>query len=87
MGAKQYSTCSALLAGVIAACLVLGDIGVNSAQTAPVLFLTVKSCNFGMTKVDHLKCGYLIVTDILISPDGVPLPFFHDNSEFFFHLL
>uniref|UniRef100_A0A182K208 GH18 domain-containing protein n=1 Tax=Anopheles christyi TaxID=43041 RepID=A0A182K208_9DIPT len=79
MGVKQYSPCSGLLVVIVAAWLVLGGTEVNSAQTAPVLFLTVKSCNFAMTKIDHVKCGYLIVTDILISPDGVPLPFFHDN--------
>ncbi|XP_053674805.1 oviduct-specific glycoprotein-like [Anopheles nili] len=50
----------------------------NPKQTA--LFLTVKSSNFCLTKVDNIKCGYLIVTDILISPDGVPLPFFNGNT-------
>ncbi|XP_058065651.1 uncharacterized protein LOC131215280 [Anopheles bellator] len=61
--------------------VVLGSAGVAQA-TQPALFLTVKSSNFGNTKLDHIESGYLIVTDILISPDGVPLPFFKDNCVY-----
>uniref|UniRef100_A0A182YE47 Uncharacterized protein n=1 Tax=Anopheles stephensi TaxID=30069 RepID=A0A182YE47_ANOST len=70
-----------LLVVLSAAWLGLSGSPVQSAHTTtPALFLTVKSCNFCMTKVDQVQCGYLVVTDILISPDGMPLSFFHDNS-------
>uniref|UniRef100_A0A182NPZ9 GH18 domain-containing protein n=1 Tax=Anopheles dirus TaxID=7168 RepID=A0A182NPZ9_9DIPT len=82
MEVKGLPPCSLLILVLGTACLALSVTGVESGQATPALFLTVKSCNFCMTKVDHIKCGYLIVTDILISPDGVPLPFFNDNSGF-----
>ncbi|XP_050079515.1 uncharacterized protein LOC126567329 [Anopheles maculipalpis] len=80
MGSRGPSLCPVLFVVLSAAWLVLSGNQVESAHTTPALFLTVKSCNFCMTKVDHVQCGYLVVTDILISPDGMPLPFFHDNS-------
>ncbi|XP_052888322.1 endochitinase-like [Anopheles moucheti] len=80
MGAGRHSRCSTLFVVLSATWFVFGRSQVEGAHTTPALFLTVKSSNFCMTKVDNVQCGYLIVTDILISPDGMPLPFFHDNS-------
>uniref|UniRef100_A0A182T467 GH18 domain-containing protein n=1 Tax=Anopheles maculatus TaxID=74869 RepID=A0A182T467_9DIPT len=83
MGAKGLLSPGRPVLFVVLSAVWLGLSGsrVESAHTTtPALFLTVKSCNFCMTKVDHVQCAYLVVTDILISPDGMPLSFFHDNS-------
>ncbi|XP_050093847.1 uncharacterized protein LOC126576582 [Anopheles aquasalis] len=54
--------------------------GANAAKSkSTALFLTVKSSNFCIAKFDHITSGYLLLTDIMISPDGVPLEIFKEN--------
>ncbi|XP_058128580.1 chitinase-3-like protein 1 [Anopheles ziemanni] len=79
MGPERGLSCLILVLS-----LVLVSCSAAAANTfkQPALFLTIKSSNFGMAKIDHIKCGYLVVTDILISPDGVPLPFCNDHCVY-----
>uniref|UniRef100_A0A182W891 Uncharacterized protein n=1 Tax=Anopheles minimus TaxID=112268 RepID=A0A182W891_9DIPT len=57
MGSGRYSRCPILFVVLSATWLLCVECQVEGAQTTPALFLTVKSCNFCMTKVDHVKCG------------------------------
>lgn len=51
-------------------------ISVCGAMTQePKLFLTVKSASLPTLSLPEVDSAYLIVTDLMISPEGQPLPF------------
>lgn len=47
----------------------------EATSPEPKLFLTVKSASLPTLNLPEVDSAYLIVTDLMISPEGQPLPF------------
>lgn len=53
----------------------------RAAIVEPEVFLTVKSENLASMNFDDVYNAYLIVTDIMITPEGRPLPIIRGECE------
>lgn len=55
-------------------------LGVATEDTR--VFLTVKSASVASLSLPDVSSAFVIVTDLMISPGGQPLPFLNGESEF-----
>ncbi|XP_055624134.1 uncharacterized protein LOC129767368 [Toxorhynchites rutilus septentrionalis] len=68
------------VSGVSVVVLVLFSV-TRAAMVEPEVFLTVKSGNLATMNFDDVYNAYLIVTDIMITPEGRPLPFMRGELD------